>query len=133
MASCRARATSNTSRPPSGSKSSGFEVFQGLQRLLGPVKQAPDQAPLGRFQRRRRPRRPEPGTSFAVTSVRRLTAAFRISARTTSSVIRARCAMRSRELIAGGRVRNPRRHAEHAAQELSTPLVVAEDRDPSAA
>ena len=38
---------------------------------------------------------PPPGSSFAVMVVRRLTAAFRISARTTSSVIRALWAMRS--------------------------------------
>ena len=57
------------------------------------------------------------------TLVWRWTAAFRISARTTSSVIRALWDSLSANWSRCGRIRNPRRHRQHLAQKRPPALV----------
>ena len=87
--SCRVRATSRMCSVARPSRSVGSSSARAAPAPAGSWTSAqisPFSACLTR---------PKLGTSRSVTAVRRSTAAFRISARTTSSVIRALCASRS--------------------------------------
>ena len=118
--SCRDRACRRISRPPA-------RPDRPLPARAGPhsaavrlVHQGPNQAAFRRLS-------PAPGAAPGAgppsTLVCRWTAALRISARTTSSVIRALCDSLSANWSRCGGVGNPRRHRQHLRQERPPPLI----------
>ena len=126
--SCRLRAISKISRPGQLFEIVVVQLGERLQRRRRYCGSGPKSALFPPVSAAR-----TAGSSRVVTVVWRLTAALRISARTTSSVILALCAIRSanwsRAAASGIRAAT----VEHLAEKLPPAVVVARGRARSAA